>query len=189
MSITKKRWKRQIQLTLILLMICLLGTSCTIAKAKDINRGFCKNTDEVIKMIEDNKSEINPYDYIDIIMKDSELLFNKTTEKQVVDKELCNLMYDVSFKNKTKDIITFNFVMYIPKEMYNIILTIEPSVSKSEDLVLEPGKGTGIGSGRLMTHYDKLDKEKREIFEKYKNTVYFEFHINGKKAYVKYKKE
>ncbi len=96
-------------------------------------------------------------------------------------------MYNVSFKNKTKDAITFNFKMFIPNELAeSIIVSTEPSIPSSEDLVLEPGKGTGIDSGRLMIHYIKLDKVKKKLFEKYKDTLYFEFHMNGKRSYVKY---
>ncbi len=180
---------RNVVLLLILIVVIslLVIPSYMSHMVSNLNVNFSKDTNEIIKNIEENKSEINFNDFISIEMKSSELVYNKTTEKQTEDNELNNLMYNVSFKNKTKDVITFKFKMFIPNELAeSIIVSTEPSIPSSEDLVLEPGKGTGIDSGRLMIHYNKLDKVKKELFEKYKDTLYFEFHMNGKRAYVKY---
>ncbi|MFZ5353382.1 MAG: hypothetical protein ACOZCL_11780 [Bacillota bacterium] len=183
------RMKKTLPLLFIVTCILLISfIAFTLLLKSSAENNFSESTDEIIKNIEDNKSELNYKDFIEIQMKDSELIFNKTTEAQTTDNEFCNLMYDVRFVNISNEAIKFKYKMFIPREMSEKIIVTDLPYEALQADTLVPGKGTSVESGRIMIHYNKLDQKTKEIFHKFKNTLYFEFHINGKKCYVKYTK-
>ena len=59
---------------------------------------------------------------------------------------------------------------------------IEP---KLQDIILESGKNIGGRIDAIMIHTNKLNNEQKKIYEKYKDTLCFEIHINGKKTYIR----
>ncbi|SES69001.1 hypothetical protein [Anaerobranca gottschalkii] len=166
---------------ILILMISLFGCSY---KTETNNEKKYLTIDDIIMILEKGDYEIDYRDYVEVEIFESKLLFNKTTIAQVVDEEFCNIVYSTKVKNISDETIELNVVFYIPKELIerNIIIS---SYWFDQFIELDPGRRLFMDAGIIMKHYDRLNEEEREIFERLKNTLYFEVTVNGKKGYGK----
>lgn len=137
-------------------------------------------------MINENRSEIDYKDYVTIEMKPSEILFDKTTVEQTIDNEFCNIVYYVIIENITDENINIILKILIPDELTSTMIYGEPSLGpRPKYIELKPGEKIDIAHGTLLKHMNRLREAEKEIFEKYKDTLYIELLINDKKSYCK----
>lgn len=147
---------------------------------------FSDKTKDIDSMLREKRSEIDYKDYVSIKMEPSEILFNKTTEKQVVDNEYCSIVYKVKVENIRNENIKINLKVLIPDELTSTIIYGDHSLGpRNKYIKLKPGEKIDIGFGTIMKHLDRLSKSQKELFENYKNILYIELLINGKKVYYK----
>ncbi|OPJ55051.1 hypothetical protein [Alkalithermobacter paradoxus] len=78
------------------------------------------------KTVLSNKAYYNWYyrygKYISYDMKESILVFNKTTPEHIVDDEHCNIIYEIYFKNISDKKIKLHYRLYIPEELTKNII-------------------------------------------------------------------
>ena len=178
-----------------ILILILLITSSMLVSCDTINqynykaivKKFSKDLDAFNKSFNENKSEIDYSKFIKIEMRESEPLYNKTTEQQTADDNLCNLKYGYRIVNISDKPIDIKYRIYFPEEaIKSFIVNDNPGIDvKLTKVILEPGKFINGNIGALMIHTNKLNDEQKKAYEKYKDTLCFEFLINGKKAYFK----
>ncbi|KYO68571.1 hypothetical protein [Thermovenabulum gondwanense] len=148
---------------------------------------FLPDVDFVIDRINSGASEIDYEKYVRIEMYKSRLLFDHTTVEGGPDDELCNLIYDFRVINISNETIKVNLKWFVPPELNPIIIAGQKMemLSPHEYRELKPGEKIHVEVGVLMKHYNKLSEEEKKIFHQYKDTLYFELRINGKRAYAK----
>ncbi|RKD31264.1 hypothetical protein [Thermohalobacter berrensis] len=147
---------------------------------------FSKNVKDIKFMLKEKKSEIDYENYVNVKMKPSKILFNKTTEEQVLDNKLCNIVYTVIVENISSENIKINLKLFIPDELSSTIVygatTLGP---RKKDVILKPGERINIGMGTLIKHLNNLSEKEKELFDDYKDILYIELLINDKKSYAK----
>ncbi|ABY91471.1 hypothetical protein [Thermoanaerobacter sp. X514] len=170
-----------------LIIIYLLFSFLLLTGCQYFADPFLPDVSFVIDRINSGESEIDYEKYIKIEMYKSRLLFDHTTEEGGPDDEACNLIYEFRVINISDETIKVNLKRFVPPELNQIIIAGQQTemFSPHEYIVLKPGERIHAEGGVLMRHYNKLSEEEKEIFNKYKDTLYFELRINGKKAYVK----
>lgn len=174
--------KKEIVFLSIMLTLIFLSLTINYAnKRKELSS--IMNVNEVKESIELNLSEFDYEDYVTIEMKESELLFNSTTPEKLVDNEFNNLRYVTRIRNISKETIQLYFKFHIPPELTNSI--IYGDVYFKNNIELKPQEAIRMGAGILMKHYDLLGNKEKELFEEFKDILYLELNIDGKKAYMK----
>ncbi|SHM73891.1 hypothetical protein SAMN05660826_01804 [Caldanaerovirga acetigignens] len=148
---------------------------------------FLPDVDFVIDRINSGESEIDYEKYVRIEMYKSRLLFDHTTVEGGPDDELCNLIYGFRIYNISNEPIKINYKKFVPPELSKIIIAglEDEFYPPHRYLKLKPGERIFDEGGVLMKHYNKLSEEEKKIFHQYKDTLYFELRINGKRAYAK----
>lgn len=147
---------------------------------------FSQKTKDIDSMLKEKNNEIDYKDYVSIKMKPSEILFNKTTEEQGIDNELCSIIYKVIIENIRNENIKINLKLLIPDELTSTIVYGETTLGPRKKYIeLKPGERINISMGTLMKHLDRLSENEKKLFEKYKDILYIELLINGKKSYAK----
>jgi len=149
------------------------------------NNDFSPDVYEVIDKIKTGESEINYKEYINVDFEETQLLFNHTTEEQKYDENLCTITYKIHIQNINNKPITLNLKMFLPPELITKFVyadnTLDP---KEDDIKLKANEKLNIYFGTIVKHYNKLSQAEKETFDNFRNTVYFEFLIDGKKSYT-----
>lgn len=176
--------KKMIVLFIILLPI-FLTLSCN---NKNMNHKFLESSMEIQDKLKNNSYSTGYKDFLEVVIKPTDLLFNKTTVDQHKDEDVSSIVYNVRFKNITQRNIKINLKLFIPNELGEKIIYGERTFGpKKSDTILKPNEVIDIDFGTLMKHYDKLSEEEKELFEKYKDTIYFEVKIDDQVYYGKAK--
>lgn len=142
---------------------------------------------ESSKIIDYDKSQIK--DYIEIIMDEPTLQYNKTSPEGMVDNDFCNMIYKVSLRNITDEDIELAANIFIPYELYESIIMSEKLVGQGKTTkIIKPNKSINFTAGTLLIHTEKLSIEQKELLDELKNELYFQIILDGKEYYVKYNK-
>ena len=76
--------------------------------------------------------------------------------------------------------------MLIPDELTSTMIYGEPSLGpRPKDIDLKPGEKIDIAHGTIIKHINTFSEDEKELFEKYKDTLYVELLINNKKSYFR----
>lgn len=143
---------------------------------------------ESSKIIDYDKSQMK--DYIEIIMDEPTLQYNKTSPEGMVDNDFCNMIYKVSLRNITDEDIELAANIFIPYELYESIIMNEKLVGQGKTTkIIEPNKSINFISGALLIHTEKLSETEKILLDSLKNQLYFQILLNGEEHYIKYSRD
>jgi hypothetical protein len=75
--------------------------------------------------------------------------------------------------------------MFLPPELITKFVYGDNTLGpRKDDIKLKANEKLNIYFGTIVKHYNKLSRAEKETFDNFKNTVYFEFLIDGKKSYT-----
>lgn len=138
---------------------------------------FCKTVDEVINKIENKKSEVAYENFLDIILKEPEII------SDISDGLEPNTNYvseNIIVKNISDSPIKISCKVYLAKEIINTIAYAPTTFDHVEVIELEPQKELDMAAAIIMKRVDVMTEEEKNIFDKYSRVVYMEVTINGK---------
>ena len=164
---------------LLFLVIIIILNGCTYKE----NDGYLSNVNEVIEKIKENASEIDYREYLALSFPGSHIIYNHTTEERKQDDEFCSLIYDkVIIKNVSDQSIDVNLKMFLPYELATkyVFSSVTLGPREKKNFTLKENEWINIGFGVIAKHYDTLNSKQKEIFDQYRNTLYFEFKIDRK---------
>jgi hypothetical protein len=173
-----------------ILVICLsltmfLITGCKTNKGPSTDEFFSFDVEEVIKLIGENRSEINPYDYLLLSIEETEVMRNTINEDGKEDDSASSIIYRVYLANNTEETINIDLVVYPHEELSGNMELNEYFFPRGKYTELGPGQKINIGHGSTMKHIDTMTIIEKKLLEDFKDIIYLEFLINGKKAYEK----
>lgn len=176
--------KSKKNIIMILYLVLLIIISLSGCKGDDNNRIKSElDLDQAMELIENNMSEIDYNQFVKIVMKESQLVFNKTNSEQKEDGEFNNLVYEIHIQNTSNENINLYTKFFIPKELTSSIITSRETFDEQIDL--DPNKGIRIRTGVVMKHYNTLSDEEKKLFNSLKDTLFLEIKVNNKSAYTK----
>jgi hypothetical protein len=162
-----------------------LMTGCKTNKGSSTDELFSFDVEEVIKSIRENRSEINPYDYLLLSIEETEVMRNIINEDGKEDDSASSIIYRVHLTNNTEETINIDLVVYPHEELSGNMELNEYFFPRGKYTELGPGQKINIGHGSTMKHIDMMTVIEKKLLEDYKDIIYLEFLINGKKAYEK----
>lgn len=175
--------KRIIFISLVVILFILI-----IGKVKAINDFEPRETLQDI-----DKSQIVDYDesqirnYIEIIMEEPILQYNKTNPEGTEDNDFCNMIYKVSIKNITDKDIEIAANIFVPYELYKTIIMNEKLVGQGDKIKnITPNKSINFISGALLIHTQKFSEEQNKLLDELKDELYFQILLNGEEYYIRY---
>lgn len=145
-----------------------------------------RNYDYFIKHYDINSVD-QVLELVEIKKRDAEIQFNNTNQDQTIDKNNCNLLYDVRIKNVSNEAMSLHVRYLIPKELYETIVYSRNAFGSLDDnpYDLEVGKGFTSSAGPIMKHYDLLDENELKIFDAYKNDLWMIITLDQVEYFVK----
>ena len=113
----------------IILIILLITTSLTLISCNTISqykytataKKFSKDIYAFNISLNENKSEIDYSKFIKIEMRESEPLYNQTTEQQLVDNDLCSLKYEYIIENISDKPISINYKIFFQMKLQKVL--------------------------------------------------------------------
>lgn len=141
-----------------------------------------ETVDEVVRNIENNKSELDYNDYLEVTLKEPEIV------KDVTDGLEPGTNYvseNIIIKNKSKSPIKIFCRAYLPKEIIATIARAPITFDPVKIVELEPEKELDMAAAIIMKKTDNMTEEEKSIFYKYSRIVYVEVVIDGKHCYFK----
>lgn len=182
---------------ILVLLLLILNTWAYEEKAwpyKEKESIFLEDVKEVINKIENNASEVDYKDYLEVSFNKSRILYNHTADVPTQDDEFCSLVYSkVHIKNISGKPIAVNVKIFLPYELASKFVFTDATLGPREDkyerlknFYLKENERINISFNVIAKHYNNaLSIEEKEIFDKYRDTLYFQFLIDGKKSYAK----
>lgn len=142
-----------------------------------------KKVNTIKDAIEEEKHEIDYKNFLSIKMKETELEIEKP---QFTSEKSSSAFYKFEIENISNKAIEVWYSFFISDRIISNDIVLEGAASVSNRTYnLEPGQKISASANTLIKHYEnKLTDSQREIFDDEKNYLYFEFVINGKKAYL-----
>lgn len=143
---------------------------------------FCKTVDEVINKIENKKSEVAYENFLDITLKEPEIISDISEGLQ---PDTNYISENIIVKNISDYPIKISCKVYLPKEIINTIAYVPTTFEHGEVIELGPQKELDMAAAIIMKTIDAMTEEEKNIFDKYSRVVYIEVTINGKRSYLK----
>jgi hypothetical protein len=118
---------------------------------------------------------------INIKIKQVNILYNKTTEKNTEDKFAANLYYVVEVKNISNEKHNIDLKLFIQNSLSTKIVIGDRTFGpKGTPFSLQKGEKIVIDYGPLIKHPDTLDKETKTILYNYMNELVAQVDVDSK---------
>ena len=143
---------------------------------------FSETVDEVINKIENKKSEVTYENFLDITLKEPEIISDIS---EGLEPDTNYVSENIIVKNISDSPIKISCKVYLPKEIINTIAYAPTTFENVDVIELEPQKELDMAAAIIMKKIDVMTKEEKSIFDKYSRVVYIEVTINGKRSYLK----
>ena len=155
------------------LLTLLFFTGCSLNKP---SLKFSNEVFIVVDNIEKSKSEISYEDYLNITVKEPEIIPNLKNE---LPEGKSYKVYNILFLNSSKVPITIACKIFFPEELSSLQDTI-PLGSAGAPINLEPQMTFDLESILTVKDYEVMSPSEKKLYDKYSKNLYFEVLINGK---------
>ncbi len=177
MKRTKNNACKYIIVLLVLSAIFLYGCN-----KENSNLQFSETVDEVINKIEDGKSQISYEEYLEVSLKEPEIIKNVSDGLEPGTNYVSE---NIIIKNINESPIRIRCKVYLPKEIINTIAYAPTTFEHGDMVELASQKELDIAAAIIMKKIDAMTDEEKKIFDKYSKVVYVEAIIDDKYCYFK----